>query len=182
MEPRGGTRLRLAAPDVAFDLIAPSRCEGLEEPAVAALRASLGPDPLREDADEKEAVLRMTAARAPVGAAILDQSVWAGVGNAWRAELLFLAGLHPADRGLGADAASRLWEAAVVYMALGPNPPPPPDRPDENSRPSPRPCPAPACSRCRGASLGQAGRPMVNLVPPEVGWPRYCSSLTERRR
>ncbi|MFD0687825.1 Fpg/Nei family DNA glycosylase [Actinomadura fibrosa] len=117
--PRGGTRLRLATADAAFDLIAPSRCEALDEPELAALRASLGPDPLRDDADEAEAVRRMAAARVPVGAAILDQAVWAGVGNAWRAELLFVTGLHPAARGLGPGGASRLWEAAVRYMALG---------------------------------------------------------------
>jgi endonuclease-8 len=117
--PRGGTRLRLATPDTAFDLIAPSRCEPLDEPELTALRASLGPDPLRNDADAEEAVRRMTAARVPVGAAILDQSVWAGVGNAWRAELLFLDGLHPAARDLDGNAALRLWGTAVRYMALG---------------------------------------------------------------
>ena len=35
----------------------------------------------------------------PVGAAVLDQGVWAGIGNAWRAELLFLAGLDPGRAG-----------------------------------------------------------------------------------
>jgi formamidopyrimidine-DNA glycosylase len=117
--PRGGTRLRLATDDVVFDLIAPARCEALSEPAVAALRAGLGPDPLRADADRDEAVRRMAAARGPVGAAVLDQAVWAGIGNAWRAELLFLAGLDPNARDIGAEAAGRLWDAAVRYLALG---------------------------------------------------------------
>src|SRR5689334_821322 len=39
--PRPGTRLRLAAPAVAYDLIAPIRCEPLPAEAERALRASL---------------------------------------------------------------------------------------------------------------------------------------------
>ncbi|WP_043630351.1 DNA-formamidopyrimidine glycosylase family protein [Nonomuraea candida] len=117
--PRGGTRLRLATDEVAYDLIAPSRCEPLDDQGVEALRAWLGPDPLRADASEEEAVRRLTAFRGPVGAAVLDQRVWAGIGNAWRAELLFLTGLHPGARDLDAGAAGRLWAAAGSYMALG---------------------------------------------------------------
>ncbi|ETK34244.1 DNA-formamidopyrimidine glycosylase family protein [Microbispora sp. ATCC PTA-5024] len=115
----GGTRLRLSTDETAVDLIAPSRCEPLDEREVAALRGALGPDPLRPDADRDEAVRRLTGTRAPVGAAILDQGVWAGIGNAWRAELLFLAGLDPDATGVGADAAGRLWDAAVRHLALG---------------------------------------------------------------
>ena len=117
--PKAGTRLRLATDDVAYDLIAPSLCERLDRDGVAALRASLGPDPLRDDASPEEAVRRLTGFRGPVGAAVLDQKVWAGVGNAWRAELLFLTGLHPGARDVDAAAAGRLWEAARSYMALG---------------------------------------------------------------
>uniref|UniRef100_UPI000A826C6C Fpg/Nei family DNA glycosylase n=1 Tax=Nonomuraea sp. SBT364 TaxID=1580530 RepID=UPI000A826C6C len=73
--PRGGTRLRLATGTVAYDLIAPSRCESLDSRGVAALFASLGPDPLREDASATEAVRRLTAYRGAVGAGVLDQKV-----------------------------------------------------------------------------------------------------------
>ncbi|MEV1200028.1 DNA-formamidopyrimidine glycosylase family protein [Microbispora rosea] len=143
-EPRKGTRLRLATGDAAFDLIAPARCEPMDERAVAALRAVTGPDPLRpdtlrpdtasataldpdrdtvgnqvRDTVREEAVRRLLAARTPVGAAVLDQSVWSGIGNAWRAELLFLTGLDPGARDIGAEAAGRLWDTAVRYLALG---------------------------------------------------------------
>ncbi|MEV4299633.1 DNA-formamidopyrimidine glycosylase family protein [Microbispora rosea] len=150
-EPRKGTRLRLATGDAAFDLIAPARCEPMDERAVAALRAATGPDPLRPDTApataldrnlnpaldpnrdpsrdtasaaardtvREEAVRRLLAARTAVGAAVLDQSVWSGIGNAWRAELLFLTGLDPGARDIGAEAAGRLWDTAVHYLALG---------------------------------------------------------------
>ncbi|TDD42767.1 formamidopyrimidine-DNA glycolase [Nonomuraea terrae] len=117
--PRAGTRLRLATNEVAYDLIAPSRCEALSPAQVAALRESLGPDPLRSDAFPDEAITRLIAFRGPVGAAVLDQKVWSGIGNAWRAELLFLAGLHPNARDLSPGTAGRLWDIAVTYLALG---------------------------------------------------------------
>ncbi|MEU6430131.1 DNA-formamidopyrimidine glycosylase family protein [Microbispora sp. NPDC046973] len=126
-EPRKGTRLRLATGEAAFDLIAPARCEPMDERALAALRAATGPDPLRRhsgrdagrDAVREEAVRRLLAARTAVGAALLDQSVWSGIGNAWRAELLFLTGLDPGARDIGAEAAGLLWDTAVRYLALG---------------------------------------------------------------
>ncbi|MGW2149159.1 DNA-formamidopyrimidine glycosylase family protein [Nonomuraea bangladeshensis] len=133
-EPRRGTRLRLATGDVAFDLIAPIQCEAYGPGEVTSLRASLGPDPLRDDASRDEAVRRLTAFGGPVGAAVLDQKVWAGIGNAWRAELLFLVGLHPAARDVGAEGAGRLWDTAAEYLALGRDAGQvvsDPDRPDE---------------------------------------------------
>jgi endonuclease-8 len=54
-----------------------------------------------------------------VGAAVLDQGVWAGIGNAWRAELLFLAGLDPGARDVGTETAAQLWDVAVRHLALG---------------------------------------------------------------
>ncbi|MCW2778871.1 MAG: formamidopyrimidine-DNA glycolase, partial [Frankiales bacterium] len=115
--PKKGVRLRLAGP-VAFDLVAPTTCEVLDDACVHALFARLGPDPLRDDADEDEAVRRLVASRLPVGAALLDQAVWSGVGNAWRAELLYLERLSPTGR-VDDDAARRLWRRTRELFALG---------------------------------------------------------------
>ncbi len=78
---RASVRMRLSGP-VAYDLIAPTRCETLSRQGVAALLSGLGPDPLREEADSAEAVRRLRSFGGPVGTALLHQSVWAGVGNA----------------------------------------------------------------------------------------------------
>jgi endonuclease-8 len=115
--PRPGTRLRLATDSVAVDLIAPIRCEPVSAEGEAALRRSLGPDPLRDDADRADAVRRLSTAGTTVGAAVLDQSVWAGIGNAWRAELLFLAAVDPGRRVEDVDAGG-LWDLAVRHLAL----------------------------------------------------------------
>lgn len=56
----------------------------------------LGPDPLREDWDEAEAVRRLAAAPdRPLVAALLDQRNLAGLGNLWVNELSFLLGHSP---------------------------------------------------------------------------------------
>lgn len=88
-------RLRLAGDGVAWDLIAPSTCELLDEAGVDRLLARLGPDPLRDDADPERAWKRLRAGRGTLGAALLDQSVIAGIGNIFRTEALFVCGLHP---------------------------------------------------------------------------------------
>ncbi len=98
--PRPQVRLRLATPAVAWDLIAPARCELLGDDGVAGLLAGLGPDPLRPEADPEVAWQRLPRHGRPVGAALLDQSVIAGVGNVFRAEALHLTGVAP-DRPVG---------------------------------------------------------------------------------
>jgi endonuclease VIII len=56
----------------------------------------LGPDLLGPDWDEDEALRRLLADPArPVAEAILDQRNLAGIGNLYKSELCFLAGVHP---------------------------------------------------------------------------------------
>jgi endonuclease-8 len=112
-------RLRLARPDVAWELVAPSRCELLGPEAAAALVAGLGPDPLRPDADRAAAVTALGSTNRPIGAALLDQAVVAGVGNVFRAEALHAVGVHPATAGRDLDrpVLERLWTVLITMMA-----------------------------------------------------------------
>jgi endonuclease VIII len=56
----------------------------------------LGPDLLGPDWDEAEAVRRLLLDPArPVAEALLDQRNLAGIGNLYKSELCFLAGVHP---------------------------------------------------------------------------------------
>jgi endonuclease-8 len=59
--------------------------------------ARLGPDILAEDFDERAflARLREDDPRRSLGDALLDQRTVAGIGNLWKAEACFLAGLDP---------------------------------------------------------------------------------------
>ena len=111
-------RLRLATAEVAWDLIAPSQCELLEQPQRTALVDRLGPDPLRVGAETSEARRRVSAFSGPVGAALLDQSVIAGIGNVFRAEALHACGIaptRPASEVTDQDFA-RLWEVTTSMM------------------------------------------------------------------
>jgi endonuclease-8 len=114
-------RLRLATPDVAWDLIAPSTCELLDGAGVAALLATLGPDPLRPDADPAEARRRLQGFRGPVGAALMDQAVLAGVGNVFRAEVLHAGRIAPSRPAAQVTDAEfdDLWSRLQVMMAQG---------------------------------------------------------------
>ena len=61
-----------------------------------ALVGHLGPDLLGPDWDAEEAVRRIAAAPdVPIGEALLDQRNLAGIGNVYRAELCFIAGVDP---------------------------------------------------------------------------------------
>ncbi len=120
-EPRPSVRVRLAAPDVAWDLIAPTTCEVLDAGGVSTLRARLGPDPLRDDADPERFVVALTGDRRAVGVTLLDQAVVAGVGNVFRAEALFACGLHPAraSSSVAPEEARALWDTLAGMMRRG---------------------------------------------------------------
>ena len=51
--------------------------------------AKLGPDPLRGDADGELLWQKMRVSKKPIGALLMDQSAVAGIGNIYRAEILF---------------------------------------------------------------------------------------------
>jgi endonuclease-8 len=116
--PRPQVRIRLATQAVAWDLIAPGTCELIDQSTWEGLVAALGPDPLADEPDEERAWKAVTSFTGTVGAALLDQSVVAGVGNVLRAESLFRAGIHPALPAAGIDRETfhRLWASLVELM------------------------------------------------------------------
>jgi endonuclease-8 len=94
-EPKGALRLRLAAGDAWLDLRGPTACELHTPQDRDRVLARLGPDPLRKDADPAPAWAKVARSRTAIGALLMDQSVLAGVGNVYRAEVLYRAGLSP---------------------------------------------------------------------------------------
>lgn len=50
---------------------------------------ALGPDPLREDADAELLWRAVQGSKKPIGLVLMDQSMIAGLGNIYRAEVLF---------------------------------------------------------------------------------------------
>jgi endonuclease VIII len=82
---------------------------------------ALGPDPLRPDADPDRAWQRVRRSTRPIGDLLLDQSVLAGVGNVYRAEVLFRQRIHPHRPGntLRVGQWRAIWDDLVTLMAEG---------------------------------------------------------------
>jgi endonuclease VIII len=119
--PRGQVRLRLETAGWWTDLRGPTACEVLTRAEVRALKARLGADPLRRDADPERAWARIARSRSPVGALLMDQSVLSGIGNVYRAEILFRHRVHPHRPGsaLGRPTWDALWPDLVSLMRYG---------------------------------------------------------------
>ena len=78
-----------------------------------AVIAKLGPDPLRRNPDGgARAFDRIHRSKVAVGAQLMDQSRLAGVGNVYRAEILFRHHISPFRPGTGLTADD--WSAALA--------------------------------------------------------------------
>jgi len=120
-EPRGALRVRLTTEQAYLDLRGPTACEVVLPAERRAVLARLGPDPLRADADGGAAYARLSRSRALVGQLLMDQTVLAGVGNVYRAELLYRASLSPFTPGRDVPEArwDAMWQDLRVLMRAG---------------------------------------------------------------
>ena len=120
-EPRGQVRMRLETEELAWDLSGPTACECLEPDQVAALEARLGADPLSPRRRPASLWATVSTSSRSIGALLLDQRLFAGIGNVYRAELLFLLGTHPSTPGneLGKARFERLWTLSRELLARG---------------------------------------------------------------
>ena len=124
--PVGQVRMRVGAaagdgPGHYVDLRGPTRCEVLDDAGVADVRERLGPDPLDPDARPDRAWARISRSARPVGALLMDQKILAGVGNVYRAEVLFRHGIDPFRPGRELDRADfdAVWDDLVALMGIG---------------------------------------------------------------
>lgn len=120
-EPRGLVRMRMVGPTHYADLRGPTACELITDAEADAVRARLGADPLRADADPDRAWARISRSRAPLATLLMDQTVIAGVGNVYRAEALFRHGLDPQLPGKRLTRAQWdvLWADLVALLRDG---------------------------------------------------------------
>jgi endonuclease-8 len=120
-EPRGAVRLRVVGPEHGFDLRGPTACELITAKKRASILDRLGADPLRPDADPEPVWERICKSRAAIGRLLLDQSVIAGVGNVYRAEVLFETRIHPDRTGqsLSRGEFDSIWDTLVHWLHIG---------------------------------------------------------------
>ncbi|RLP82362.1 Fpg/Nei family DNA glycosylase [Mycetocola lacteus] len=121
--PVGQVRLRLLTETAVADLRGPTACEVMTPDAVQAKIDSLGPDPLTDDsaAAEEKFVAAVRKRQVAIGQLLMDQSVVAGIGNVYRAEMLFRAALNPHTPGkqVPEDVVRGLWRDWGVLLRIG---------------------------------------------------------------
>ncbi|MBV1892755.1 MAG: hypothetical protein KUG57_01840 [Ilumatobacteraceae bacterium] len=125
-DPIGEVRMRLTtetetAEIVTIDLSGPTICS-LDAPDVRiSILARLGPDPLRRNSKPDRMIDKIRASDRGIGDLIMDQSVVAGVGNVYRAEALFVLGIHPLKPGreFEVDELEALWETIRTMLRRG---------------------------------------------------------------
>lgn len=81
----------------------------------------LGPDPLAPGDRGAEVFARLQRRKAPLGQLLMDQSVLAGVGNVYRAEVLYRAAVSPYLPGRDVDLATwrAMWDDTRTLMRAG---------------------------------------------------------------
>jgi endonuclease-8 len=120
----GQVRARFGSNSAAADLRGPTVCEVIDTEDVMAVLKRLGPDPLRADPAGKEGfrfVSKVKGSAVPVGALLMNQAVISGIGNVYRAELLFRAGISPHRPGnkVSEQQLLSIWDDAVALMKIG---------------------------------------------------------------
>ena len=120
--PVGAVRVRLASAHGWADLRGATTCAAITEAEAAAVLDRLGPDPLHNSGSSRDDFIRrILTKRTPVATLLMDQKVIAGVGNVYRAEVLFRGRIDPLlpGRALTEDAAGLLWDDTAAVMSDG---------------------------------------------------------------
>lgn len=122
-EPIGAVRVRLLTDATVADLRGPTACEVLQPEEVKSAIAKLGPDPLvgRNRAGEERFVKAVRSKAVPIGLLLMDQSVVSGIGNVYRAEMLFRARLNPHLPGklVPEEIVRALWADWTKLLKIG---------------------------------------------------------------
>ncbi|MFB8190495.1 Fpg/Nei family DNA glycosylase [Microbacterium sp. NPDC055988] len=119
----GQVRLRLMTDITAADLRGPTACVLQTPEEMLATIAKLGPDPLVGDpVENEERFVRAVGKKSTVIALLLmDQSVVSGIGNVYRAEMLYRQRLNPhtPGRDVPEEVVRALWHDWVRLLAIG---------------------------------------------------------------
>ncbi|MBW8763414.1 MAG: Fpg/Nei family DNA glycosylase [Microbacterium sp.] len=119
----GQVRLRLMTDITVADLRGPTACVLQTPEEMLATVAKLGPDPLVGDPIENEErfVRAVRKKQTVIALLLMDQSVVSGIGNVYRAEMLFRRRLNPhtPGRDVPEEIVRELWRDWVRLLAIG---------------------------------------------------------------
>ncbi|MEM9062128.1 MAG: DNA-formamidopyrimidine glycosylase family protein [Pseudomonadota bacterium] len=119
--PREVVRVRLASAEHVIDIIGPNTCELFPTATMEAFTLRYGPDLLSETPDPDRAIAAIRKSRAPIARLLMDQKVISGIGNIYRAEILWLRKLNPMTRGVDIpeDELRGLWDDMRTLLQVG---------------------------------------------------------------
>lgn len=125
-EPVGQVRARFIGVEKFADLRGPTVCEVISPAEVKMVERRLGPDPLNPDpkgAQAQRFIEKVQSSKTAIGLLLMNQEVISGIGNVYRAEILFRAGISPHRAGNSLSAASieDIWKDSVDLMKVGVN-------------------------------------------------------------
>lgn len=120
-QPRPSARLRLENEMFVSELVGPTKCEHLTTEQMLEKTAKLGGDPLHDNGVDELTISKIRSSKKSIASLLMNQSIIAGIGNVYRAELLFLEKLNPDTRGCDVpeETIESIWERAAVLMADG---------------------------------------------------------------
>ena len=120
-DPVGVIRLRISDDEVAADLSGPQICRLVSPEEKLKETSKLGADPLRIDADPEIAWNKIHRSAKPIASLLMNQGITAGVGNIYRAEVLFRARVNPWTPGneLRRSSWEKIWADLVELMPHG---------------------------------------------------------------
>jgi formamidopyrimidine-DNA glycosylase len=114
-------RLRIALDDragerLSAELRGPQWCRLITDEARDAVIAAAGDDPIRDDSTGEKAWAKISRSGRSIASLLMDQSVTAGVGNIYRAEVLFRHRVNPFKDGRAIS--RRTWNAMWADLVL----------------------------------------------------------------
>lgn len=122
-EVQGQVRARFFNGKDMADLRGPTICELIESPELTKIENRLGPDPLNPDdgTQFKRFQQRIAASKTSIGLLLMNQDVVAGIGNVYRAEILYRAKTNPHTPGnlLKPAQIRELWKDSVYLLEIG---------------------------------------------------------------
>lgn len=107
--------------NLAANLRGPQWCRLITDEEYAIAVGKIGEDPIRDDANPRQVWAKVQRSKRSIGSLLMDQKLFAGVGNIYRAEVLFRHQQSPFTPGNAIDRSVffAMWEDLVVLMRQG---------------------------------------------------------------
>lgn len=107
--------------NLAANLRGPQWCRLITDEEYAITVGKIGEDPIRDDANPRQVWAKVQRSKRSIGSLLMDQKLFAGVGNIYRAEVLFRHQQSPFTPGNAIDRSVffAMWEDLVVLMRQG---------------------------------------------------------------